>query len=58
MSGNFLSDMQVKKGKDHFVINLDVKHFNPEELSVKISDEYVNICGKHKEREVSTVTTE
>ncbi|XP_017345903.1 alpha-crystallin B chain [Ictalurus punctatus] len=42
---------EVKKGKDHFVINLDVKHFDPEELSVKISDEYVNICGKHKERE-------
>lgn len=58
MSGIFLSDMQVKKGKDYFVINLDVKHFDPEELSVKISDEYVNICGKHKEREVSIVTTE
>lgn len=44
--------------KDHFVINLNVKHFTPDELSVKVSDEYVNIHGKHKERQVSTFTTE
>lgn len=32
---------------------LDVKHFSPEDLSVKIIDEFVEIHGKHSERQVS-----
>lgn len=53
-----LSGMQVRMDRDCFVIALDVKHFSPDELSVKVSDEYVNIHGKHKERKVSTLITE
>lgn len=55
MPSALLSDMQVRMDKDRFVINLDVKHFTPDELSVKVSDEYVNIHGKHKERQVSAI---
>lgn len=32
---------------------LDVKHFSPEDLSVKIIDDFVEIHGKHSERQVS-----
>lgn len=39
--------------RDRFVVNLDVKHFSPEELTVKVNDDYVEICGKHEEREVT-----
>lgn len=35
---------------------LDVKHFSPEDLSVKIIDDFVEIHGKHSERQVSEVT--
>ncbi|KAG9265415.1 alpha-crystallin B chain-like isoform X1 [Astyanax mexicanus] len=42
---------EVRMDKDRFVINLDVKHFSPEELSVKVNDEYVEIHGKHEERQ-------
>lgn len=31
---------------------LDVKHFSPEDLSVKIIDDFVEIHGKHSERQV------
>lgn len=44
--------------KDRFVIKLDVKHFTPDELSVKVNDEYVNIYGKHKQQQVGTLITE
>ncbi|XP_066538666.1 alpha-crystallin B chain-like isoform X2 [Hoplias malabaricus] len=42
---------EIRMDKDRFVINLDVKHFSPEELSVKVNDEYVEIHGKHEERQ-------
>lgn len=32
---------------------LDVKHFSPEDLSVKIIDDFVEVHGKHNERQVS-----
>lgn len=43
---------QVRSDRDKFTIYLDVKHFSPEDLSVKVSDDYVEIQGKHGERQV------
>ncbi|KAK2881188.1 hypothetical protein Q8A67_018456 [Cirrhinus molitorella] len=37
--------------RDRFIINLDVKHFSPEELMVKINDDFIEIHGKHNERQ-------
>ncbi|XP_067849496.1 alpha-crystallin A chain isoform X1 [Heptranchias perlo] len=42
---------QVRYEKDRFLINLNVKHFSPDELSVKIIDDFVEIHGKHAERQ-------
>uniref|UniRef100_UPI00398E4B0D alpha-crystallin A chain n=1 Tax=Pristiophorus japonicus TaxID=55135 RepID=UPI00398E4B0D len=42
---------EVRSEKDRFMINLNVKHFSPEELSVKVVDDYVEIHGKHTERQ-------
>nr|BAB85811.1 newt alpha A-crystallin [Cynops pyrrhogaster] len=42
---------EVRSGRDKFQIYLDVKHFSPEDLSVKILDDYVEIHGKHSDRQ-------
>ncbi|XP_073674555.1 alpha-crystallin B chain-like [Garra rufa] len=42
---------EMKMDKDRFLINLDVKHFSPEELMVKINDAFIEIYGKHDERQ-------
>ncbi|XP_018101258.1 alpha-crystallin A chain [Xenopus laevis] len=42
---------EVRSDRDRFVINLDVKHFSPEDLSVKLDDDFVEIHGKHNERQ-------
>ncbi|NP_001079340.1 crystallin alpha A S homeolog [Xenopus laevis] len=42
---------EVRSDRDRFVINLDVKHFSPEDLSVKVHDDFVEIHGKHNERQ-------
>ncbi|XP_030648732.1 crystallin, alpha B, b [Chanos chanos] len=42
---------EMRMEKDRFAINLDVKHFSPEELSVKISGDYIEIHAKHEERQ-------
>ncbi|KAI7800843.1 crystallin, alpha B, a [Triplophysa rosa] len=42
---------EVRMDRDHLVVNLDVKHFSPEELTVKVNDDYVEIRGKHDERQ-------
>lgn len=44
---------QVRSDRDRFLVYLDVKHFCPEELNVKVVDDYVEIQGKHGERQVS-----
>uniref|UniRef100_A0A6I8N4J0 Alpha-crystallin A chain n=1 Tax=Ornithorhynchus anatinus TaxID=9258 RepID=A0A6I8N4J0_ORNAN len=44
---------EVRSDRDKFVIFLDVKHFSPEDLTVKVLDEFVEIHGKHSERQVS-----
>lgn len=40
----------IKNDKDKFQVNLDVQHFNPEEISVKTADGYIVVEGKHEER--------
>lgn len=40
----------IKADKDKFQINLDVQHFAPEEISVKTSDGYIVVEGKHEEK--------
>ncbi|XP_069470402.1 alpha-crystallin B chain isoform X3 [Ambystoma mexicanum] len=37
--------------KDKFSLNLDVKHFSPEELQVKVLGDFIEIHGKHEERQ-------
>ncbi|XP_023669327.1 crystallin, alpha B, b isoform X2 [Paramormyrops kingsleyae] len=44
-----LSEMRMDR--DGFVINLDVKHFSTEELSVKVNGEFIEVRGKHEERQ-------
>ncbi|CAG9796051.1 unnamed protein product [Diatraea saccharalis] len=40
----------IKSDKDKFQINIDVQHFDPEEISVKTSDGFIVVEGKHEER--------
>ncbi|XP_028276993.1 alpha-crystallin A chain isoform X2 [Parambassis ranga] len=42
---------EVRSDRDKFTIYLDVKHFSPEDLSVKVLDDCVEIQGKHGERQ-------
>ncbi|XP_061485688.1 alpha-crystallin A chain [Rhineura floridana] len=42
---------KVRFNKDKFTIFLDVKHFSPEDLSVKVIEDFVEIHGKHSERQ-------
>ncbi|KAJ8391250.1 hypothetical protein AAFF_G00095170 [Aldrovandia affinis] len=42
---------EMKLDKDRFVINLDVKHFSPEELRVKINGDFIEIHAKHEDRQ-------
>ncbi len=48
----FVCAPQVRSDRDKFTVYLDVKHFSPDELSVKITDDYMEIQGKHGERQV------
>lgn len=40
----------IKLDKDKFQLSLDVQHFAPEDISVKIADGYIVIEGKHEEK--------
>ncbi|XP_018917625.1 protein lethal(2)essential for life [Bemisia tabaci] len=40
----------VQHDKDGFKVNLDVQQFKPEEVNVKIADNYVIVNAKHEER--------
>ncbi|XP_069804375.1 alpha-crystallin B chain [Dendropsophus ebraccatus] len=44
-----LSELRLEK--DKFCVNLDVKHFSPEELKVKVVGDFIEIQGKHEERQ-------
>ncbi|KAM4704248.1 heat shock protein beta-6 [Rhinophrynus dorsalis] len=41
---------EIKLDKDQFSVLLDVKHFSPEELTVKVLGEHVEVHAKHEER--------
>nr|AMA22412.1 heat shock protein beta-1 [Clarias batrachus] len=41
---------EIKHTQDNWKVNLDVKHFAPEELTVKTKDGVVEIIGNHEER--------
>ncbi|XP_053619109.1 protein lethal(2)essential for life-like [Plodia interpunctella] len=40
----------IKTEKDKFQINVDVQHFSPDEITVKTSDGFIVIEGKHEEK--------
>ncbi|KAJ6653945.1 hypothetical protein lerEdw1_007577, partial [Lerista edwardsae] len=42
---------EMRLDKDRFSVNLDVKHFSPEELKVKVLGDVVEVHGKHEERQ-------
>ncbi|XP_056157438.1 alpha-crystallin A chain [Lampris incognitus] len=42
---------EVRSDREKFTVYLDVKHFSPDELSVKVTEDYVEIQGKHGERQ-------
>lgn len=44
---------QVCCDHSRFTVQVDVKHFNPEELMVKVTGDFVEVQGKHKEKKVS-----
>uniref|UniRef100_A0A8I3ZZZ2 Alpha-crystallin B chain n=1 Tax=Callithrix jacchus TaxID=9483 RepID=A0A8I3ZZZ2_CALJA len=48
-----LSEMRLEK--DRFSVNLDVKHFSPEELKVKVLGDVIEVHGKHEERQVCSL---
>lgn len=41
----------VSNKKDEFNVTLDVQQFKPEDIKVKVADDYVVIEGKHEERQ-------
>ncbi|KAJ8388299.1 hypothetical protein AAFF_G00134530 [Aldrovandia affinis] len=41
---------EMRMEKDRYMINLDVKHFSPEELMVKIAGEFIEVHAKHEDR--------
>jgi crystallin, alpha B len=41
----------ITNDEDKFQVNLEVKHFNPEEIKVTTADGYILVEGKHEERE-------
>nr|XP_015221541.1 PREDICTED: heat shock protein beta-1-like [Lepisosteus oculatus] len=42
---------EVRTGPDCWKISLDVNHFSPEEITIKIKEGYLEIAGKHEERQ-------
>ncbi|KAF6102852.1 crystallin alpha B [Phyllostomus discolor] len=48
-----LSEMRLEK--DRFSVNLDVKHFSPEELKVKVLGDVIEVHGKHEERQACSL---
>ncbi|GJQ78327.1 hypothetical protein Trydic_g22162 [Trypoxylus dichotomus] len=45
-------ESRISQDKDKFQVNLDVQHFRPEEITVKITgDSMITVEGKHEEKE-------
>ncbi|GCC23124.1 crystallin, alpha B, b [Chiloscyllium punctatum] len=42
---------ELRLDKDKFTIHLDVKHFTPEEIRVKVLGDFVEIQAQHEERQ-------
>uniref|UniRef100_A0A4X1TC45 Alpha-crystallin B chain n=1 Tax=Sus scrofa TaxID=9823 RepID=A0A4X1TC45_PIG len=49
--GSRCSASHMRLEKDRFSVNLDVKHFSPEELKVKVLGDVIEVHGKHEERQ-------
>ncbi|VVC35731.1 Alpha crystallin/Heat shock protein,HSP20-like chaperone,Alpha crystallin/Hsp20 domain [Cinara cedri] len=41
---------QIHNDKDGFKVNLDVQQFKPDEVTVKVVDDFIVVNGKHEER--------
>ncbi|XP_037675631.1 heat shock protein beta-6 isoform X1 [Choloepus didactylus] len=48
-----LPSAQVPTDPGHFSVLLDVKHFSPEEIAVKVVGEHVEVHARHEERPAS-----
>ncbi|XP_049642629.1 heat shock protein beta-6 isoform X1 [Suncus etruscus] len=48
-----LPNAQVSTDPGHFSVLLDVKHFSPEEIAVKVVGDHVEVHARHEERPVS-----
>lgn len=44
--------LQVPTDPGYFSVLLDVKHFSPEEISVKVVGDHVEVHARHEERPV------
>ncbi|CAM4552245.1 hypothetical protein PO909_003300 [Leuciscus waleckii] len=40
---------EVRMDRDRFVVILDVRHFSPDELTVKVNDDYIEVHAKRDE---------
>lgn len=45
-----LPTAQVSTDPGHFSVLLDVKHFSPEEIAVKVVGDHVEVHARHEER--------
>lgn len=41
----------IKVDKDKWQVNVDVQHFAPDEITVKITDNFIVVEGKHEEKQ-------
>lgn len=44
------SSAEVTCDDSRFTVQVDVKHFNPEDLLVKVTGDFVEVQGKHEEK--------
>lgn len=49
-TGEHTGFAQVNCDHSGFTVQVDVKHFNPEELMVKVKGHFVEVQGKHEEK--------
>lgn len=45
------AESSIKVDKDKWQINVDVQHFSPDEISVKISNGFIVVEGQHEEKQ-------
>ncbi|KAJ8005310.1 hypothetical protein DPEC_G00145300 [Dallia pectoralis] len=44
---------EVFCGRSGFLVQIDVKHYKPDELTVKVIGDFVEVQGKHKQKKYS-----